>query len=114
MEYQHHFKKKICLLGSLEDIKDEFQEKSSDSCLPFDNKLNIGVNISRADFLYKNDVKFDYFLWNIDCDQEKAFLRTTFYPGAEAIIIFVSENNVQQIYHYFNEIKLQVLVEFPH
>lgn len=108
MEYQHHFKKKICLLGSLEDIKDEFQEKSSDSCLPFDNKLNIGVNISRADFLYKNDVKFDYFLWNIDCDREKAFLRTTFYPGAEAIIIFVSENNVDQIYYYFNEIKLRM------
>ncbi|TXT60505.1 MAG: hypothetical protein BAJALOKI2v1_100051 [Promethearchaeota archaeon] len=103
-----HFNKKICLLGCLEELKNEFQEKISQSCLPFENKRNIGVNISRIEFSYEKDVMFNYFLWNINCQRRKAFLRTTFYPGAEAIIIFISENKVEQIYQYLNELNLRM------
>ncbi len=97
-------KKKICILGGMENYKDEFQKKLSSNSLPIDNKRNIGVNISKIDFSFKNYLKFEFLLWNIDCRQQRAYLRTLFYNGAEAIIIFISETRVNQILDYFDEI----------
>ena len=101
---RHHFKKKICILGGTEKYKDEFQKKISSNCLPIENKQNIGVNISRIDYLYEKANKFEFLLWNIDCGRQRAFLRTIFYNGAEAIIIFISEMKINQIIQYFNEV----------
>ncbi|MFX1390147.1 MAG: hypothetical protein ACFE9Z_08805 [Promethearchaeota archaeon] len=98
------FKKKICILGGVEAYKDEFQKRISSNSLPLENKQNIGVNISKIDFLFKNYEKFEFLLWNIDCRQPRAYLRPIFYNGAEAILIFVSERKVEQILQYFNEI----------
>ena len=97
-------KKKICMLGGTENYKDEFQKKLSSNSLPLENKRNIGVNISKIDFSFKNYLKFEFLLWNIDCRQQRAYLRTLFYNGAEAIIIFISETRVNQILNYFDEI----------
>lgn len=102
---EQYFKKKICILGGIENYKDEFQKRISSNCLPIENKQNIGVNISRIDFLYESSQKFEFLLWNIDCGRQRAFLRTIFYAGAEAMIIFISEMKVNQIRHYFNEIQ---------
>ncbi len=101
-------KKKIALLGGLEKYKDNFQELISSNCLEIDNKRNIGVNISRIDKLYKNELKIEYFLWNIDCGQRGACLRNIFYSGSEAFIIFISETKLNQIPLYFNEIHTQI------
>ncbi|MFX0104119.1 MAG: hypothetical protein ACFE75_01355 [Candidatus Hodarchaeota archaeon] len=102
------FKKKICIIGGYENYKDEFQKETSSNSLSIENKQNIGVNISKIDFSHKNDEKFEFLLWNIDCRQPRAYLRTIFYNGAEAIIIFISENKVNQILQYFNEIQTRI------
>jgi hypothetical protein len=98
------YKKKIALLGGTEKYKDKFQEYLSSNCLPTDNKPNIGVNISRIDYLFKNYQKFEFLLWNIDCRQRRTYLRSIFYNGTEAFIILISETKINQIIHYFNEI----------
>ncbi|MFW9823982.1 MAG: hypothetical protein ACFFE4_13645, partial [Candidatus Thorarchaeota archaeon] len=106
LESSHiYMKKKVCMLGGYENYKDEFQKRISSNCLPIENKHNIGVNISKIDFFNKYDQKFEFLLWNIDCGQSRAFLRSTFYSGADAIIFFVSEDKINQIQHYFNEIQ---------
>lgn len=102
---QSYFKKKVCILGGYENYKDEFQKTISSDCLPIENKQNLGVNISKIDYFYNLDQKFEYLLWNIDCSQNRAFLRSTFYSGADAVIIFVSEEKVTQIKQYFDEIQ---------
>jgi len=101
-------KKKICILGGTENYKDEFQKILSSNSLPIENKQNIGVNISKIDFSFKKYEKFEFLLWNIDCRQQRAYLRTIFYNGAEAIIIFISETKVDQILYYFNEIQARI------
>ena len=106
--YQFYFKKKIVILGGQEKIKDEFQKCLSSSCLPIENKQNIGVNISKIDYFYKPKQKFEYLLWNIDCGQRRAFLRTIFYSGADAIIIFISETKIDQIRQYFDELQSKI------
>ena len=100
-----YFKIKICLLGGTELYKNEFQKKISSECLPMENKQFIGVNIGRLNYNYKKEKDFEFNLWNIDCNQNWAFLRTTYYRGAEAIIIFISELKMDQIHHYLSEIK---------
>ncbi|MFX1314234.1 MAG: hypothetical protein ACFE9T_00085 [Promethearchaeota archaeon] len=108
---EQHFKKKLCLIGNLELYKNEFQKKMSSNCLPLENKENIGVNISKIDYFYqinKRSLKFEFLLWNIDCRQRRSFLRTIFYNGAEAMIVFISDAKVEQIYHYFYEIRLRM------
>jgi hypothetical protein len=105
LKEKHFFKKKICILGGVETYKDEFQKTLSSKSLPIENKQNIGVNISKIDYSFKKYEKFEFLLWNIDCRQFRAYLRPTFYNGAEAIIIFVSENKVEQILQYSNEIE---------
>ncbi len=100
-----YMKKKICILGGYENYKDEFQKRMSSNCLPIENKHNIGVNISKIDFFYKFNQKFEFLLWNIDCGQNRAFLRKTFYSGADAIIFFVSEEKISQIKQYVDEIQ---------
>jgi len=102
------FKKKICLLGGLEEIKNNIQDILSSSTLSMENKKNIGVNISKVDLLISQNQNFEYFLWNINCSDEKAFLRTTFYTGAEACIVLISENKVEQILQYFQEIRTRI------
>ncbi len=104
------FKKKICLLGGQELIKNEFQRKMSSSCLSIQNKNNIGVNLSKVDLIHENHYIFEYYLWNIHCGKEKAFIRGTYYPGTEAVIVLISENKVDQIFSYFNEIKANLPV----
>jgi len=106
--FQFYFKKKICILGSIEKIKNEFQKCFSSNCLPIENKQSIGVNISKLDYFYKPRQKFEYLLWNIDCGQRRAFLRTIFYSGADAIIIFISETKIEQIGQYFNELQSKI------
>ncbi|MFW9881059.1 MAG: hypothetical protein ACFFG0_48975 [Candidatus Thorarchaeota archaeon] len=105
LKENYFFKKKIVLLGGLENYKNEFQKLLSSNSLPIDNKGNIGVNISKIDFSYKKYEKFEFLLWNIDCRESRAYLRTIFYKGAEAIIIFISETKVDQILQYFKEIQ---------
>jgi hypothetical protein len=98
-------KKKVCILGGFENYKDEFQKRISTNCLPIENKHSIGVNISKVDYFSKSNQKFEFLLWNIDCSQNRAFLRNTFYSGADAIIFFVSEEKIDQIKQYFDEIR---------
>jgi len=102
---EYYFKKKIAILGGMETYKDELQKKLSSHCLPIENKENIGVNISKIDFIFKLNNKFEFLLWNIDCRQQRAFLRTVFYNGADAIIILISETKIIQIIQYLNEIQ---------
>lgn len=104
------FKKKICLLGGLEEIKNKVQNILSSSTLSMENKKNIGVNISKVDLIISQNQNFEYFLWNINCSHEKAFLRTTFYTGAEVCIVLISENKVEQILQYFQEITTRIPV----
>ncbi|MHA2008880.1 MAG: hypothetical protein ACXABO_12495 [Promethearchaeota archaeon] len=101
---QINVKKKVCILGGQETYKDEFQKRISSNCLPIENKNNIGVNISKTDFFHTPDKKFEFLLWNIDCRQRRVFLRTTFYHGSDALIIFISEKKITQIKLYFDEI----------
>lgn len=101
-------KKKICVLGGCENYKDEFQKELSSNALPIENKQNIGVNISKIDFSFKRNEKYEFLLWNIDCRQQRAYLRTIFYNGAEAIIILISETKVDQILHYLDEIQARI------
>jgi len=106
--FEFYFKKKVCILGGQEKYKDEFQKCLSSNCLPIENKQNIGVNISKIDYYYKPKQKFEYLLWNIDCGQPRAFLRTIFYSGADAIIIFISETKIDQIKQYFDELQSKI------
>ena len=101
---QGYIKKKICILGGLENYKDEFQKRISSNCLPIENKHNIGVNISKIEYLYNPSQKFEFLLWNIDCSQNRAFLRTTFYSGANTVIVFISDTKINQIQQYFDEV----------
>jgi len=103
-----HIKKKICILGGTESYKDQFQNRISSTCLSLENKQNIGVNISKIDYFYKSKEKFEFLLWNIDCGKNRAFLRTIFYSGAEALIIFISETKIYQITQYFDEIQSRI------
>ncbi|TFF85203.1 MAG: hypothetical protein EU518_01570 [Promethearchaeota archaeon] len=102
-----YFKKKVCLLGGVEEIKNEFQNILSTSSLSMENKNNIGVNISKVDLLTQNQ-NFEFFLWNINCSQEKAFLRSTFYNGSEAVIVLISEDCIEQILQYLQELKTRI------
>jgi len=102
-----YFKKKVCLLGGVEEIKNEFQNILSTSSLSMENKNNIGVNISKVDFLTQNQ-NFEFFLWNINCSQEKAFLRSTFYNGSEAVIVLISEDCIEQVLQYLQELKTRI------
>jgi hypothetical protein len=104
------YKKKVVLLGGLESLKDEFQRKVSSNFLSIEHKKNIGVSISTIDYYESKKTQFNYFLWNIDCGISRSFIRTTFYTGAEAIIVFISEDKVPQILPYFNEIKFRMPV----
>ncbi len=101
-------KKKVCILGGMEHYKDEFQKELSSNALPIENKQNIGVNISKIDFSFRENDIFEFLLWNIDCRQQRAYLRTIFYNGAEAIIILISEKKIDQILHYFDEIQARL------
>ena len=103
----HHFKIKVCLLGGTEIYKNEFQKSISSNCLPIENKKHIGVNISKIQ-IGKDDINYELFLWNIDCNQQWSFLRTIYYCGAVALIVFISENKVDQIIKYLTEIKLRM------
>lgn len=108
-----YLKKKICLLGGQELFKDAFQKKVSSNCLPIENKQNIGVNISRIEYFYqsnKNHQKFEFLLWNIDCGRRRSFIRTIFYNGAEAMVVFIADTKIEQIYHYLNEIRQRMPV----
>ncbi len=105
LKEKHFFKKKICILGGVETFKDEFQKRLSSNSLPIENKQNIGVNISKIDFSFKKYEKFEFLLWNIDCRQPRAYLRPIFYNGAEAVIIFISEDKVDQIIQYSRELE---------
>ncbi|MFX1409532.1 MAG: hypothetical protein ACFFA6_04215 [Promethearchaeota archaeon] len=108
---EYYFKKKLCLIGNLELYKNEFQKKISSNCLPLENKENIGVNISKIEYIYqknKRHQKFEFLLWNIDCRQQRSFLRTIFYNGAEAMIVFISDTKIEQIYHYLYEIRIRM------
>ncbi|MFX1312126.1 MAG: hypothetical protein ACFFHD_05895 [Promethearchaeota archaeon] len=102
---EYYFKKKIAILGGMETYKDELQKRMSSDCLPIENKKNIGVNISKIEFIFNLKNKFEFLLWNIDCRQQRAFLRTVFYNGADAIIILISETKIIQIIQYMNEIQ---------
>jgi len=102
-----NFKVKICLLGGTELYKNEFQRAISSHTLPIEYKRNMGVNISKIDYQYNHLHNFEFNLWNIDCNQNWAFLRVVFYRGAEAMIIFISEMKVDQIRQYLNEIKMR-------
>jgi hypothetical protein len=95
-------------VGAVEDFKNEFQKILSSSCLPIQNKQNIGVNISKIDHFYRSNQKFEYLLWNIDCGRHRSSLRTIFYSGAEAIIIILSETSINQIRQYFNELQTRI------
>lgn len=95
-----YYKKKVLLLGGLEQIKDRFQEEVSDTSLSLNNKHTIGVNISKITY----NTQFDYYLWNISCGLERSFIRPMYYTGAEAVIVFISEENAQQIVPYYREI----------
>ncbi|MFX1366206.1 MAG: hypothetical protein ACFFCE_05285 [Promethearchaeota archaeon] len=101
-------KKKVCVLGGMEYYKDEFQKELSSNTLPIENKQNIGVNISKIDFLFGENDRFEILLWNIDCRQQRAYLRTIFYNGAEAIIILISESKVDQLLSYLEEIQTRM------
>ncbi|UCC20035.1 MAG: hypothetical protein JSV62_01775, partial [Promethearchaeota archaeon] len=105
LQEKYVIKKKICVLGGVENYKDEFQREFSSNILPIENKRNIGVNISKIDCPYQNGENFEFLLWNIDCRQSRAYLRTIFYKGAEAVIIFISEAKVDQVLQYFNEVQ---------
>lgn len=105
---QLYYKKKLVILGGQEQSKDEFQKILSSNCLPIQNKQNIGVNISKIDHNYKSNQKFEYLLWNIDCSQHRASLRTIFYSGADAIIILISETRINQIRQYFDELQERI------
>lgn len=102
---ENEFKIKICLIGGYENYKNQFQKFVSSHKFPFDNKNSIGVNISKVDFKF-NSHTYGFYIWNIDCDQRYTFLRTTYYHGAEAIIVFISESKLEQIQSYLDEIKL--------
>ncbi|MFX1325105.1 MAG: hypothetical protein ACFE8N_09110 [Promethearchaeota archaeon] len=102
---QTYIKKKICILGGQENYKDEFQKRISCNCLSIENKHNIGVNISKIDYNLTPNQKFEFLLWNIDCGQNRAFLRTVFYSGADILIIFISETKLDQIQLYYEEIQ---------
>ncbi|MFW9818326.1 MAG: hypothetical protein ACFFE5_01855 [Candidatus Thorarchaeota archaeon] len=108
LQEKYVLKKKLCVLGGTEMYKDEFQRQLSSNSLPIENKRNIGVNISKIDFFFKKHEKFEFLLWNIDCRQPRSYLRTIFYNGAEAIIIFISETKVDQILQYFNELQTRI------
>ncbi|MFX1504109.1 MAG: hypothetical protein ACFFDH_24325 [Promethearchaeota archaeon] len=101
-------KQKVCVLGGMEYYKDEFQKELSSNTLPIENKQNIGVNISKIDFLFRENDRFEILLWNIDCRQQRAYLRTIFYNGAEAIIILISESKLDQILSYLEEIQTRM------
>lgn len=102
---QTYIKKKICILGGQEKYKDEFQKRISSNCLSIENKHNIGVNISKIDYDLTSHQKFEFLLWNIDCGQNRAFLRTVFYSGADILIIFISDTKIDQIQLYYEEIQ---------
>jgi hypothetical protein len=108
LQEKYVLKKKLCVLGGTETYKDEFQRQLSSNSLPLENKRNIGVNISKIDYFFKNHDKFEFLLWNIDCRQPRSYLRTIFYNGAEAIIIFISETKLDQILQYFAEIQARI------
>lgn len=97
---EKYYKKKILLLGGLEQVKDKFQKEVSNTSLSLNNKTTIGVNISKVS--YSRDL--DYYLWNVSCELGKTFVRPMYYTGAEAVIIFISEDNIEQILQYYKEI----------
>ncbi|TFG30745.1 MAG: hypothetical protein EU532_00195 [Promethearchaeota archaeon] len=101
---ENELKVKVCLLGGYENYKNQFEKFVSSHHFPFNNKNNIGVNISKVDFKY-NSLNYGFYLWNIDCNQRHAFLRTTYYHGSEAIIVFISETKLEQMISYLDEIK---------
>ncbi|MFX1258734.1 MAG: hypothetical protein ACFFAN_12810 [Promethearchaeota archaeon] len=103
------FKIKVCLLGGTEHYKNYFQKLISYNCLPVENKNCIGVNLSKFNYYHEFN-NFEFYLWNINCNKRWAFLRTTFYHGAEAMIIFISEMKVNQIKDYLKEVKLRMPV----
>lgn len=105
LQEKYILKKKICVLGGQEKYKDAFQKELSTNSLSIENKRNIGVNISKIDYFFRENEKFEFLLWNIDCRRSRSYLRTIFYNGAEAIIIFISETKMDQILRYFDEIQ---------
>lgn len=101
-----YYKKKILLLGGVEQIKDRFQEIVSKTGFSLKNKNTIGVNISKVPY---NKI-YDFYLWNISCKLERVFVRTMYYTGAEAVIVFISEDNVEQMLDYYKEIIIRLPV----
>ncbi|MFX0072239.1 MAG: hypothetical protein ACFFAO_14220, partial [Candidatus Hermodarchaeota archaeon] len=106
---ESQFKIKVGLLGNVEKFKNEFQKRISSDVLHIDSKENIGVSVSKINYFYDSH-KFEFYLWNINCKKNFAYIRTIFYHGTEAMIIFISESNISQIKNYFEEIKLNLPV----
>ncbi len=107
---ENFFKLKVCLLGGLENFKNELQQNISTDILPIENiKKNMGVNISKFRLTCDAE-KIEIYLWNIECQSKWAFLRTSYYLGAESIVVLLSETKFEQIFQYFNEIKLRMPV----
>ncbi len=100
-----NFRGKICLLGGYELIKDYIQQQISSAALSLQNKNFIGVNISRMDYEYQNNINFLYYIWNINCSENWTSYRTSFYKGAEAVIVFISETKIDQIFLYLSELQ---------
>jgi len=105
-----NYKSKICLLGGQEQFKDYFQLYRSCASLALQNKANIGVNISRINYQYNSHSNFLYYLWNINCEEQWASYRTSFYSGTEAVIVTISEYNIEQILDYFHEIQSRLSI----
>lgn len=111
LDYQNKFKLKASMLGGLEILKNIFQKQISSSNLPINHKKTIGVNISSVNFDYNiHNTKFELYIWNVDCGLNYASVRSTFYRGSEAIIVFISERKLGQILEYLEEIQFQMPV----
>lgn len=104
------YKYKVCLLGGLEKYKDEFQIRASQASLSPQNKSCIGVNISKINYQYDSITDLLVYLWNVNCKEQWASYRTSFFQGTEAIIVFISEKKIEQILDYFEEIQTRIPV----
>jgi len=110
LDYQNKFKLKASLLGGLENLKNIFQKHISSNNLPINHKKTIGVNISSIYYDYNYETRFEFYLWNVDCGSSYSSVRPTFYRGSEAIIVFISENKLEQISSYLQEIQFHLPV----
>ncbi|MFX1243217.1 MAG: Rab family GTPase [Promethearchaeota archaeon] len=89
---------KILLLGDVSSGKDDLARKYTSRCYPEDTKLKLGVDFYTKTTTFK-DKKIKIQLWNVESEDIKGFLLSSYCRGSNGAIIMYDITNFNTLRH---------------